>query len=143
MITALTTEYIGHNYLQTKSTHCRETGVSGVQWTPVCEPTEPEARPNPLNFNGFDIAPTWSYAKNGSPFGDAVFCIKISARRGSNPRPSPWQGDAIPLSHSRISLASLTTQVKLYSISTQKSSIFLFLFKFIQNQLIHLLDRRN
>ena len=25
-----------------------------------------------------------------------------SGRRGSNPRLSPWQGDALPLSHSRI-----------------------------------------
>ena len=31
-----------------------------------------------------------------------IFAKKISARRGSNPRPSPWQGDAPPLSHSRI-----------------------------------------
>ena len=28
----------------------------------------------------------------------------ISARRDSNPRPSPWQGDTPPLSHSRISI---------------------------------------
>src|SRR5437763_15484038 len=27
---------------------------------------------------------------------------KGSGRRGSNPRLSPWQGDALPLSHSRI-----------------------------------------
>ncbi|MBZ4668456.1 MAG: hypothetical protein PWP07_516 [Epulopiscium sp.] len=27
--------------------------------------------------------------------------FQISARRDSNPRPSPWQGDAPPLSHSR------------------------------------------
>ena len=27
----------------------------------------------------------------------------ISARRGSNPRPPPWQGGAPPLSHSRMS----------------------------------------
>ncbi len=37
-----------------------------------------------------------------------VFCLLIQAhypwsgRRGSNPRLSPWQGDALPLSHSRI-----------------------------------------
>ena len=30
------------------------------------------------------------------------FKIKKSARRGSNPRPPPWQGGAPPLSHSRI-----------------------------------------
>ena len=29
-----------------------------------------------------------------------------SARRGSNPRSSPWQGDVLPLYHSRISLCS-------------------------------------
>ena len=26
----------------------------------------------------------------------------LSAKRDSNSRPSPWQGDALPLSHSRI-----------------------------------------
>ena len=30
------------------------------------------------------------------------FFISKSARRGSNPRPPPWQGGAPPLSHSRI-----------------------------------------
>ncbi len=30
------------------------------------------------------------------------FCCSESARRGSNPRPPPWQGGAPPLSHSRI-----------------------------------------
>ena len=30
-----------------------------------------------------------------------------SGRRDSNPRPSPWQGDALPLSHFRISLEVL------------------------------------
>ena len=32
-----------------------------------------------------------------------------SARRESNPRPSPWQGDAPPLSHSRLSVVLPTT----------------------------------
>ncbi len=32
------------------------------------------------------------------------FLHKKSARRGSNPRPPPWQGGAPPLSHSRICL---------------------------------------
>ena len=31
-----------------------------------------------------------------------VFCIIWSGRRDSNSRRSPWQGDALPLSHSRI-----------------------------------------
>ena len=32
----------------------------------------------------------------------SFFVLLESARRDSNPRPSPWQGDAPPLSHSRI-----------------------------------------
>src|SRR5579859_3692408 len=31
-----------------------------------------------------------------------VLSNKGSGRRGSNPRLSPWQGDALPLSHSRV-----------------------------------------
>ena len=31
-----------------------------------------------------------------------VALIKWSGRRDSNPRPSPWQGDALPLSHFRM-----------------------------------------
>ena len=31
-----------------------------------------------------------------------LFCIIESTRRDSNPRPSPWQGDTPPLSHSCI-----------------------------------------
>ncbi len=34
---------------------------------------------------------------------DVLFMQYESARRDSNPRPSPWQGDAPPLSHSRLS----------------------------------------
>ena len=36
--------------------------------------------------------------KSRSPRPDNVW----SGRRDSNPRPSPWQGDALPLSHFRI-----------------------------------------
>ena len=32
--------------------------------------------------------------------GYLLFCIIESTRRDSNPRPSPWQGDTPPLSHS-------------------------------------------
>ena len=35
--------------------------------------------------------------------------LLISARRGSNPRPPPWQGGAPPLSHSRLSVVFSTT----------------------------------
>src|SRR5579863_7673413 len=38
------------------------------------------------------------------PLGDVAAARnrKGSGRRGSNPRLSPWQGDALPLSHSRM-----------------------------------------
>ena len=37
------------------------------------------------------------------PLGDAASLIltKWSGKRGLNPRPSPWQGDALPLSYFR------------------------------------------
>ena len=35
--------------------------------------------------------------------GYLLFCIIESTRRDSNPRPSPWQGDTPPLSHSCVS----------------------------------------
>ena len=44
--------------------------------------------------------------------------IKKSARRGSNPRPPPWQGGAPPLSHSRICKAlNLCVTCKKYNTS--------------------------
>jgi hypothetical protein len=32
--------------------------------------------------------------------------FRWSGRRDSNPRPSPWQGDALPLSHFRVSISA-------------------------------------
>ena len=40
--------------------------------------------------------------KSASPVKSRVCGHKKSARRGSNPRPPPWQGGAPPLSHSRM-----------------------------------------
>ena len=48
----------------------------------------------------------FSIAKRVSPM-EIPFCNKKSARRESNPRPPPWQGDAPPLSHSRIVLCKI------------------------------------
>lgn len=31
-----------------------------------------------------------------------VWLIKMSGKRGSNPRPSAWEADALPLSYSRL-----------------------------------------
>ena len=41
--------------------------------------------------------------QNTKKDGYTVTIFSSSARRDSNPRPSPWQGDTPPLSHSRIS----------------------------------------
>ena len=42
------------------------------------------------------------YKKSANSLKQRVCGNKKSARRGSNPRPPPWQGGAPPLSHSRI-----------------------------------------
>ena len=39
---------------------------------------------------------------------------KASTRRDPNPRPSPWQGDTPPLSHSRILICTFKTAHKLF-----------------------------
>ena len=43
---------------------------------------------------------------------------KASTRRDSNPRPSPWQGDTPPLSHSRILICTFKTAHKLFILKT-------------------------
>ena len=48
----------------------------------------------------------------------SVFGYKKSTRRDSNPRPSPWQGDTPPLSHSRILICTLKTAHKLFILKT-------------------------
>ena len=50
-------------------------------------------------IRGFDFPV--SRAQNKKDILSDVLCF-ASARRGSNPRPPPWQGGAPPLSHSRI-----------------------------------------
>lgn len=52
------------------------------------------------------------------------YCKKISARRGSNPRPPPWQGGAPPLSHSRIAWCVCHTQDIYYYIELCLSTTF-------------------
>ena len=47
-----------------------------------------------------------------------------SARRGSNPRPPPWQGGAPPLSHSRIAWCVCHTQDIYYYIELCLSTTF-------------------
>ena len=44
---------------------------------------------------------TWLWCRLVQKTHTSVFC-KWSGRRDSNSRRSPWQGDALPLSHSRI-----------------------------------------
>ena len=42
------------------------------------------------------------HRKKSHPSDDSFFYLFESTRRDSNPRPSPWQGDTPPLSHSCI-----------------------------------------
>ena len=49
-------------------------------------------------------APAYHQAAIGNPFFPYQSRHKKSTRRDSNPRPSPWQGDTPPLSHSCILL---------------------------------------
>ena len=63
--------------------------------------------------------------QKGHPTG-CPFCF-ASARRGSNPRPPPWQGGAPPLSHSRISLYH-TTLINLLYRERFVNTFLLFLF---------------
>ncbi len=64
---------------------------------------------------------------------DILFVLLESARRGSNPRPSPWQGDAPPLSHSRIfmscrCLCFATTRHNIHHSFLFVNSFFVFYF---------------
>ncbi len=46
----------------------------------------------------------------------------LSGKRGSNPRPSAWEADALPLSYSRISLIQLliaTANIMIYFFRLQ------------------------
>ena len=54
-------------------------------------------------------------------FGIVLFS---SARRGSNPRPPPWQGGAPPLSHSRMSYGQVIIYYRVPEMSTKKVCIF-------------------
>ena len=56
--------------------------------------------------------------KRRYPTDISFFCIIESTRRDSNPRPSPWQGDTPPLSHSRILICTLKTAHKLFILKT-------------------------
>ena len=80
--------------------------------------------------------------KRRYPTDISFFCIIESTRRDSNPRPSPWQGDTPPLSHSCMSFSCLCSleQYILYRIkkdlSTEKLKKFIFFnFSVIYHQL--------
>ncbi len=59
----------------------------------------------------------------------------LSARRGSNPRPPPWQGGAPPLSHSRISYGFPPQQKVCYHISNFKSISFAYFLNHLMHSL--------
>ena len=47
----------------------------------------------------------------------ALLTKEKSARRESNPRPSPWQGDVVPLYYSRTALVLYTSYIRMSSIN--------------------------
>ena len=52
-----------------------------------------------------------------------VFGHKKSTRRDSNPRPSPWQGDTPPLSHSCMIVLNFRTYIQLFGIRKARDGI--------------------
>ena len=75
--------------------------------------------------SNFEPGPGSKYKKR-HPYG-CLFLYHQSARRGSNPRPPPWQGGAPPLSHSRIS----SQHIKIYHKENYLSTTFLLFSKII------------
>ena len=70
-------------------------GAHEVRWTSNKCADRSEAKTEPFGHR------RCSKQEKSGIHSDTTFLLVSSARRGSNPRPSPWQGDAIPLSHSR------------------------------------------
>ena len=52
--------------------------------------------------NRFGLDCITTHIKKTTQILESFFCIKKSGRRDLNPRPFPWQGNALPLSYSRI-----------------------------------------
>lgn len=68
--------------------------------SPLCLPISPPGLIPKRNPNALQIQKT--YYKNEIALWILVFKSIWSGRRGSNPRPQPWQGCALPLSYSRV-----------------------------------------
>ncbi len=58
-----------------------------------------------------------NYLKNRLYEQDDTVRNKWSGRRDSNPRPSPWQGDALPLSHVRVDVKNTNTHADWGSVT--------------------------
>ena len=60
---------------------------------------------SPLEYSGRDLNPHEHYCsldfKSNVSTNSTTRAKKLSERRDLNPRPSPWQGDALPLSYFR------------------------------------------
>ncbi len=69
--------------------------------------------PRPWNGIDYVIVPVGSQPLTAAPW---VGRADWSGRRDLNPRPSPWQGDALPLSYSRLVLAEYKGAAQFWSI---------------------------
>ena len=64
----------------------------------------------------------------------AVLCKLLSGRWDSNPRPSPWQGDVLPLYYARKFLAQISAE----SAETQNRTVDTAIFSRVLYQLSYL-----
>ena len=97
--------------------------VAGVLWTPLTK-SEATTEATAEKSNLRPCVQTRFFNKKGHLLRYPLYCKKRSARRGSNPRPPPWQGGAPPLSHSRIALRVCHTQDIYYYIELCLSTTF-------------------
>ena len=92
--------------------HC--SSASHKEWLPLIEELKGDWRVLAPDFIGYGQSDPWPIDKTFSIEADVKVLLALakktrakkrssaSGRRDSNPRPSPWQGDALPLSHVRV-----------------------------------------
>ena len=71
------------------------------------------------------------HRKKSHPSDDSFFYLFESTRRDSNPRPSPWQGDTPPLSHSCILCSLNQNNIHYTHVPLVCQLLFLFFTIFV------------
>ncbi len=125
VLTTFVVEPAVYNFMQTQ----KERQPCKIKASAINKKARDGARgPGDLGLRGpersVDIelsSPGRAQKKERYRFGIVLFS---SARRGSNPRPPPWQGGAPPLSHSRISYGQVIIYYRAPEMSIKKVCIF-------------------